>query len=329
MSDSRVFGRVRAAAKILGRFVAVLLMVTFAITILVRLLPGDPISTLFPFATEEQRIEYRNEFGLNQNVVQYYFQWLGKFVTGDLGYFYSSTGDGTGVLVTDVLGVALPRTILLVLYTSLLTLSVSIPLGLYLAYRAETRIDRVIGNLLFGMASVPNFALGLILAFVVGVQLNWLPVFGYVSMADDIGAHFKSMVMPVLSLALGIIANFSRLLRVDTIATLKEDFVTMASSKGLSNSWILWRHVFRPSSSTLLTAAALNMAGLIGGAVVVESVFAINGFGTLVVMSLATRQYLAIQSLIAIVAVAYMSFNLIVDLCYAIVDPRVASHRGA
>ncbi|MFM8645704.1 MAG: ABC transporter permease subunit, partial [Actinomycetota bacterium] len=121
---------------------------------------------------------------------------------------------------------------------------------------------------------------------------------------------------------------FSRLLRVDTIATLKEDFVTMASSKGLSNAWILWRHVFRPSSSTVLTSAALNMAALIGGAVIIESVFALNGFGMLLTVSLATRQYLAIQSLIALVAIAYMVFNLIVDLLYAVVDPRVASHRG-
>jgi peptide/nickel transport system permease protein len=135
--------------------------------------------------------------------------------------------------------------------------------------------------------------------------------------------------MPVLSLSLGLVATFSRLLRVDTIATLKEDFVTMASSKGLSNTWILWRHVFRPSSSTLLTSAALNMAALIGGAVIIETIFALNGFGMLLTVSLATRQYLAIQSLVALVAIAYMFFNLLVDLLYSVVDPRVASHRGA
>jgi len=233
------------------------------------------------------------------------------------------------VPVGDVLATALPRTLFLVLYTSLFSLVVSIPLGLFLAYRAETRTDKTIGHILFGLASIPNFALGLILAFLLGVQLNLLPVLGYVPIAESVGEHLKSMVMPVLSLSLGLIATFSRLLRVDTIATLKEDFVTMASSKGLSNTWILWRHVFRPSSSTLLTSAALNMAGLIGGAVVVETVFAINGFGTLLTVALATRQYLAIQSLVALVAVSYMLFNLIVDLLYAVVDPRVASHRGA
>jgi peptide/nickel transport system permease protein len=137
------------------------------------------------------------------------------------------------------------------------------------------------------------------------------------------------MVLPTLSLSVGLIATFSRLLRVDTIATLKEDFVTMASSKGLTNSWILWRHVFRPSSTTLLTSAALNMGSLIGGAVIIETVFALNGFGMLLTASIATRQYLAIQSLVALVAVFFMLFNLLVDLLYAVVDPRVASHRGA
>jgi peptide/nickel transport system permease protein len=137
------------------------------------------------------------------------------------------------------------------------------------------------------------------------------------------------MLLPVLSLSLGTIATFTRLLRVDTIATLKEDFVTMASSKGLSNKWILWRHVFRPSALTLLTSAALTMASLIGGAVVVEAVFALDGFGMLLATSIALRQYLAIQSLIALVAIAYVLFNLIVDALYGMIDPRVRSHRGA
>lgn len=321
--------RARILIQNIARFAVVLLLVTFVVTVLVRLLPGDPVSILFPFATDEQRQQFREMLGLNDNVVVYYFEWLSKFVTGDFGVYYSSTGDGLGVPVTDMLAVALPRTLLLMVYVMVVSLILAIPLGLYLAYRAETRIDRTISNVLFGLASLPNFAVGLALAFILGVQLNWLPVLGYVPIADGLGEHVKSMVMPTLSLSLGLIATFSRLLRVDTIATLKEDFVTMASSKGLSNSWILWRHVFRPSSSTLLTSAALNMASLIGGAVIIETVFALNGFGMLLTVSLATRQYLAIQSLVALVAIAYMVFNLIVDLLYSVVDPRVESHRGA
>ena len=321
--------KIRIVTSILARFFIVLVLVTFGITFLVRILPGDPVTTLLSFATEEQRAELSAELGLDVNIFQYYVRWLGDFVSGDLGKYYASTGDGGGVTVSAMLGQTLPRSILLMVYVMLFSLVLSVPLGIFMAYRAESRADRTISNTLFGLASVPSFAVGLGLAFIVGVKLNWLPVLGYVPLTESVSEHFRSMVMPTLSLSVGLIATFSRLLRVDTIATLKEDFVTMASSKGLSNGWILWRHVFRPSSTTLLTSAALNMGSLIGGAVIVETVFALNGFGMLLTTSIATRQYLAIQSLVALVAIFFMFFNLLVDLLYAVVDPRVASHRGA
>ncbi|NBS37513.1 MAG: ABC transporter permease [Actinobacteria bacterium] len=321
--------RMRIIGTNLAKFVTVLVLVTFGITVLVRLLPGDPVETLMPFATEEAREAVREELGLKQSIVPFYLDWLRDFATGNLGEYFSVQGDGTGVPLSSMLSVSIQRSLLLMLYTTFFSLLFAIPLGLLMAYRAETRTDRVISNSLFAVASIPNFAIGLGLAFIVGVKLNWLPVLGYVPINEGLGAHVKSMVLPVVSLSLGLISTFSRLLRVDTIATLREDFVTMASSKGLSNTWILWRHVLRPSSSTLLTSAALNMGSLIGGAVVVETVFALNGFGMLLAASIAQRQYMAIQSLVALVAIAYMAFNLIVDVLYAVVDPRVASHRGS
>ena len=321
--------KVKSVAITIIQFVIVLFLVTFGITLLVRLLPGDPVSTLMPFATEETRLQLSKELGLDANIFQYYFSWLGDFVTGDLGTYYASTGNGGGVAVTEMLAVAIPRTLLLMIYVIAFSLLVSIPVGILLAYRAGTRLDNVISNTMFTISAIPAFALGLGLAFVFGVKLNWVPVLGYEPISQGIGKHFKSMALPTVSLSIGYIATFSRLLRVDTIATLREDFVTMASSKGLSNSWILWRHVFRPSSSGILTVAGLNMAGLIGGSVFIETVFALNGFGNLLAVSIATRQYLAIQSLVAIVAIAFLVFNLITDLLYAVVDPRVASHRGA
>ena len=321
--------KIKSVAVTIIQFVIVLFLVTFGITLLVRLLPGDPVSTLMPFATEETRLQLSKELGLDANIFQYYFRWLGDFVTGDLGTYYASTGNGGGVAVTEMLAVAIPRTLLLMIYVIAFSLLVSIPVGILLAYRAGTRLDNVISNTMFTISAIPAFALGLGLAFIFGVKLNWVPVLGYEPISQGIGKHIKSMILPTLSLSIGYIATFSRLLRVDTIATLREDFVTMASSKGLSNSWILWRHVFRPSSSGILTVAGLNMAGLIGGSVFIETVFALNGFGNLLAVSIATRQYLAIQSLVAIVAIAFLVFNLLTDLLYAVVDPRVASHRGA
>lgn len=320
-------GKFGGIAKQLIRVVIVLILVTFGVTVIVRLLPGDPVTTLLPFGTPEQHAVLRKELGLDINIFQYYLRWLGDFVRGDFGQTYTTVADG-GVQVRDQIALTLPRTLFLMGYTIIFSLIVSIPLGILLAYKADTRLDKTVSNVLFGFASIPNFGIGLGLAYLLGVKFDLLNPVGYVPMTENVGEHFKSMIMPVLALSIGLISTFTRLLRTDTIATLKEDFVTMASSKGLSNQWILWRHVLRPSSLTLLTSAALNMGALIGGAVVVESVFAFDGLGTLIAYSINFRQYLAIQSLIALVAVSYILFNLIVDVLYGIVDPRVRSHRG-
>lgn len=320
-------GKFGGIAKQLARVILVLLLVTFGVTVIVRLLPGDPVTTLLPFGTPEQHAVLRKELGLDVNIFQYYLQWLWNFVRGDFGQTYTTVADG-GVQVRDQIALTLPRTLFLMGYTIIFSLIVSIPLGILLAYKADTRLDKTVSNVLFGFASIPNFGIGLGLAYLLGVKFDLLNPVGYVPMTENVAEHFKSMIMPVLALSIGLISTFTRLLRTDTIATLKEDFVTMASSKGLSNKWILWRHVLRPSSLTLLTSAALNMGALIGGAVVVESVFAFDGLGTLIAYSINFRQYLAIQSLIALVAVSYILFNLIVDVLYGIVDPRVRSHRG-
>ncbi|NBS27933.1 MAG: ABC transporter permease [Actinobacteria bacterium] len=320
-------GKIGGIAKQLVRVILVLVLVTFGVTVIVRLLPGDPVTTLLPFGTPEQHAVLRKELGLDVNIFQYYLQWLWNFVRGDFGQTYTTVADG-GVQVRDQIALTLPRTLFLMGYTIIFSLIVSIPLGILLAYKADTRLDKTVSNVLFGFASIPNFGIGLGLAYLLGVKFDLLNPVGYVPMTENVAEHFKSMIMPVLALSIGLISTFTRLLRTDTIATLKEDFVTMASSKGLSNKWILWRHVLRPSSLTLLTSAALNMGALIGGAVVVESVFAFDGLGTLIAYSINFRQYLAIQSLIALVAVSYILFNLIVDVLYGIVDPRVRSHRG-
>ena len=320
-------GKFGGIAKQLVRVILVLVLVTFGVTVIVRLLPGDPVTTLLPFGTPEQHAVLRKELGLDVNIFQYYLQWLWNFVRGDFGQTYTTVADG-GVQVRDQIALTLPRTLFLMGYTIIFSLIVSIPLGILLAYKADTRLDKTVSNVLFGFSSIPNFGIGLGLAYLLGVKFDLLNPVGYVPMTENVAEHFKSMIMPVLALSIGLISTFTRLLRTDTIATLKEDFVTMASSKGLSNKWILWRHVLRPSSLTLLTSAALNMGALIGGAVVVESVFAFDGLGTLIAYSINFRQYLAIQSLIALVAVSYILFNLIVDVLYGIVDPRVRSHRG-
>lgn len=327
-SSAQTLRKVKNISLIVGKAILVLLLATFGITVLVRLLPGDPAETLLPYGSPDQHEALRQQLGLNDNIFVYYFKWLGRFVQGDLGYFYSSSGS-EGAKVTTLIGNVLPRSLLLMLYAMVVSLVVSIPLGVLISYKADGRLDRFVSNLLFALSAVPNFVIALILIFTFSVKWELLPAIGYTPFGDSISEHFKSMVMPVAALAVGLIATQTRLLRADMIATLKEDFVTMASSKGLSDRFILWRHAFRPSSLTLMTSAALNMGSLIGGAVIIEAIFALDGFGLFLTSTMNARQYLAIQSVVALVTIFYVIFNAIVDTFYAIVDPRVRSHRGA
>ena len=320
--------KLREIGKVVGKAVIVFVLATFGITILVRLLPGDPAEALLPFGSPEQQDQLRKDLGLDRNVVIYYLNWLWDFVRGDFGVFYNTSGEG-GTQVSTLIANSLPRSLLIMLYTMVFSLCVSIPLGMLLGFKSDSKTDKIGSNAVFALSSVPNFVIGLVLMYYLSVSIEWLEPVGYTPIADGVGEHFKSVLMPVLALSVGLIATQTRLLRADVIATLKEDFVTMASSKGLSNKWILWRHVFRPSSLTLMTSAALNMGALIGGAVVIESLFAIDGFGLLLTSSLNSRQYLAIQSVVALIALGYIVFNAIVDAFYAVVDPRVRSGREA
>ena len=166
------------------------------------------------------------------------------------------------------------------------------------------------------------------LAYYVGVELGWLPVSGYVKPSEDFVEHLRRMAMPAISLAVGQIAVYMRLLRSDMIATLQEDFITMAKSKGVSPRRVLWRHALRPSSLTLLTVAGLNVGTLIGGAVIIEVIFSMPGMGTLLYEAIQARQYVALQSIVAIVAIGYVLVNFIVDILYSVLDPRIRHARA-
>ncbi len=308
----------------LGQLLVVLLLVTFGVSLLLRLIPVDLATILLPVASEEERVILRTELGFDKGPIGYYLQWLGNFVQGDFGKIYFSGGTEN---VSDHLKAAMPRSLLLMVYTQILALSIAIPLGVLSAYRAGRRADKIISNSLFALSSIPNFAIALLLIIFIGVKLAWLPTLGYAPLADGVWEHFKYMIMPVISLSVGLITTYTRLLRADMIAALREDYVTMAASKGLSDRRILWRHVLRPSSVTLMTSAALSMGGLIGGAIVIESIFATYGVGFEVFAAIAGRQYVAMQSTVAVIALFYVFFNLVVDISSGFIDPRTRDRR--
>ena len=308
----------------LWQFAVVLLCVTFGCALLVRLLPIDLAQVLLPVATEADRVAFRQRIGLDKNVVAYYLDWLWGFVRGDFGDIYFSGGSEP---VADRIARALPRSALLMLYTQIFSLAVAIPLGVWSAYRAGRRADKVISHSLFALSAFPSFAIGLTLIILLGVRWQLLPTLDYVPISDGLWPHLSHMIMPVLSLSVGLVATYTRLLRADMVAVLREDYITMAASKGLSNARILWRHAFRPASITLFTSAALNMGALIGGAIVVETIFATYGIGFEIFLAIQGRQYLAIQSLVALIAIFYVVFNVTVDVLAGVVDPRTRDRR--
>jgi peptide/nickel transport system permease protein len=309
----------------LAHLVVVLFFVTLFVALLTAMLPGDPVDAIAGFGSPEQKDALREELGLDDPVWQQYGRWIGDFVTGDLGGYYSITGERP---VMDRVRDSLPVSLQLMVYAQVLALVIAIPAGVITAYKAGTRADKAANATAFGMLAIPNFALALVLAYYVGVEFGWLPVSGYVKPSEDLVEHIRRMALPAISLAVGQIAVYMRLLRSDMIATLQEDFITMAKSKGVSPRRVLWRHALRPSSLTLLTVAGLNVGTLIGGAVIIEVIFSMPGVGTLLFEAIQARQYIALQSLVALIAVGYVLVNFLVDVLYAVLDPRIRHARA-
>ncbi|HZT65095.1 MAG TPA: ABC transporter permease [Acidimicrobiales bacterium] len=296
----------------------VLLLVSFATFALVRVLPGDPARAfLGPQASQQEVALLRHQIGLDRPIISAYGHWLARAFHGDLGQSYQ-----TGQSVVSALAQRLPVSIELMLLAQVLGLAVAVPVGVLTAYRAEGLVDRAWSGLSFATIALPSFVLGLLLIIVFPVKLNVLQISGFTHLTHSVGGNLESMTLPALTLALPQIAIYSRVLRGDMIATLREDHVTMAEAKGLPTWQILFRYALRPSSFSLITLAGLNVGQLMSGAVVVEFLFGLPGVGMLLVSSIFAHDLVMIQGVILFTVVVYVAINLGVDLLYAVLDPR-------
>ena len=314
----------KMVGKRLVGLVAIVTIATFLLSLLMWLLPGDPASVIASGAPPDVVDTIRKDLALDQGVFGYYWNWYRGILTGDLGRYYLAGGYRE---VSEVVSATLPVSLQMIIYAQIVALVFAVPLGLISAYKENSRFDRVVSSTLFTLVSFPSFALALIMSLVFAVQLGWVDPIGYTKPSDDLVEHLKLMILPVISIAVGLTSSYTRLLRNDVIQTLKEDYVTMAASKGISDRRVLWKHVFRPSSTTLLTSAALNMGGLIGGTIVIETIFVIPGIGYEIFYAIGSRQVVAMQTLIALVAIFYVFFNTTIDLITNIVDPRTRERR--
>ena len=296
----------------------VLFIVTFLTFILIDLLPGDPAVALLGDTAQPEQIEVvREELGLNEPVYERYVKWVGDVVQGDFGRSFR-----TNQPVWDGLSQRIPVSLELMFLAQLFSLVLAIPLGIYTAYRPGKLTDRSSMAVGFGMIAMPNFLLALLLSLLFASKLGWLPSSGYARLTDDPVENLRTMVLPALTLAIGQVAVYQQLLRADMIATLQEDFVLMAKSKGLSTRHILLRHALRPSSFSLVTLAGVNIGRLIGGAVIVEVIVAVPGIGQMLVQSIYNRDFIVLQGALLFTATAYVLVNLVVDTLYSVLDPR-------
>jgi peptide/nickel transport system permease protein len=229
----------------------------------------------------------------------------------------------TGQTVLQAVAERLPVSLELMVLAELGALAIGIPLAIACAVRSGSAFDRFMTGSAFGMLSVPAFLSAILLIYLFAVELRWLPATGYVPFEEDPIGNLRSFLLPALTLALGEWPVLMRVLRSDMIATLQEDYIAMARAKGLKPSRILLVHALKPSSLTLVTVTGINIGRLIGGTVIVESIFALPGIGRLLLGAVFTRDLIILQGVVLFVACGYVLMNFIVDMLYAVLDPRI------
>lgn len=304
--------------------VPTVLLVSLLTFLLTSLLPGDPALQVLQGAepTAEAIAAVRAELGLDRPLPVRYLSYIGDVAQGDFG-----RSALTRQPVLEAIGERLPVTLQIGLFALVISTLLAIPLGVFSAYRANGVVDRTITTASFGLLAVPNFMTALILLYVFAVYLGMFPATGWTRLTEDLGKNLKGVVLPATSLGIGQLAVYTRLLRSDMIATLQEDFVSMARAKGLPTWRILFRHALRPSSFSLLTIIGLQVGNLIGGAVIVEQFFALPGVGRLLFESITKRDLVMVQGVVLFLALSTVLANFAVDLLYSVLDPRI--RRGA
>jgi peptide/nickel transport system permease protein len=314
----------RFVRKKLVQLVVVMLCVTFFSFLLLEMLPGDTATTLCAGAGGTECIEQkRAEFNLDDPMPVRYASWLQGVVTGDFG-----SSARTAQPVWDALTQRLPVTIELLLYSQFLALIVAVPIGLIAAQRAGGIFDRGSTGVLFLFLAIPNFMLALVLILIFPVNLGLFQAVGYTPFSENPFESLVSLFLPAVTLAMAEMATYMRLLRTDLIATMQEDYITMAKAKGMSPRHILLRHALKPSSFSLITVIGLNFGRLIGGTLLIEVIFSINGLGKYTVDGILGRDYIPVQGAILVIALGYVMVNFAVDMIYAALDPRIRHARA-
>ncbi len=294
-------------------------VVALFVFLLLRLTAGDPAAIIAgDNATSQDVIAIRAKLGLDRPIVEQFTIWIGRILRGDFGesFFFKKT-------VAELIAARLEPTLALSTCTLILAVLMAVPLGVTAAYRRGSWIDRFVMGLSVLGFSVPVFVIGYALMYVFAIHFAWLPVQGYQRIGDGFGGFIQRLVLPSFTLAIIYVALIARITRASVLEVLGADHVRTARAKGLAELPVLLRHVLRNAAVPIVTVIGLGVALLIGGVVVTESVFSIPGLGRLTVDAVLARDYPTVQAVVLLFSAVYVLINLLVDLSYTLLDPRI------
>jgi len=292
---------------------------------IIHLTPGDPASVILgPDASKEDVEQLKEELGLNAPVYQQYFIWVGGVFQGDLGdsFFMDKP-------VVEAIFEHLAPTISLAILAQLTAVIIAIPLGIMAARKRGTATDQAFMGLSLLGISIPHFLFGLFLIIIFAINLKMLPVAGYQPLSAGLWEHIKYLIMPAIALGTGQAALISRMTRSSMVETLNLNFIKTARAKGLHERKVIYKHTLRNAFIPILTVLGQTFGMLVAGAAVTETVFNIPGIGQLIINSVERRDYAVIQGTVLMVTVTYVLINLLVDLLYGVIDPRVRLKKDA
>ncbi len=299
--------------------IPVMAVVAVVVFSLLRLTTGDPAAIIAgDSATSQDVADIRTKLGLDRPIVQQFAIWIGNVMRGDLGesFFFKKS-------VTALIAERIEPTLALATCTIILAVGLAVPLGVLAAWRRGTWIDRtVMGFSVLGF-SVPVFVIGYLLIYVFAIYFGWLPVQGYQRLGDGFAGFIERLILPSITLAVILMALIARITRASVLEVLNADHVRTARAKGLNELAVLGRHALRNAAVPIVTVIGIGVALLIGGVVVTESVYAIPGLGRLTVDAVLARDYPTVQGVILLFSAVYVVINLLVDLTYTVLDPRI------
>ncbi len=305
-------------ARRLLQAIPVVVFSTFLVFMVIHLIPGDPALALAGAdASPEYLASIRHDMGLDQPLPVQYGIWIGHVVRGDLGT--STRGQKVGFLLAS----RVPATLELAFTAMILSMLVSLPVGVLAAVRARGKIDWLISTIQSLCLAIPGFFLGILLIILFSLALGWLPAGGRVADGHDVGASVKSLLLPALSLSIGISAFLSRFVKFNLLEVLYDDFVRTARAKGLHPRRVVFGHALRNALLPLVTILGLQFTALLGGQIVIETVFSWPGLAGLLLDSIGIRDYPVIQATLLFLVLLFILVNMLVDLMYGVIDPRI------